>query len=144
MGKYIFHICVTYQQKTIFDFQSKPSAVMHFFKYLGTLQFFVRSTFILIVWSVSEISLCYISMHFFQNILYHSYSNLGFRKQLNPKKLFTKLVKSPFGKSVLNPFQHSVAFHIETSHLFCTTNQMNSFYMICNSGLKWLTSIQEI
>ena len=30
---------------------------------------------------------------------------------------------------VLNPFQLSVAFHIETSHTICSANQMASFYM---------------
>ena len=37
----------------------------------------------------------------------------------------------------LNPFQPSVAFHIETSHLICRANQMSRFYMKCNAGLKW-------
>ena len=37
---------------------------------------------------------------------------------------------------LLNPFQPSVAFYIETSHLSCTANQMIWFYMKCNTGLK--------
>ena len=38
----------------------------------------------------------------------------------------------------LNPFQPSVVFHVETSHLFCSANQMTGFYMECNTGLKWV------
>ena len=30
-----------------------------------------------------------------------------------------------------------VAFHIETSHLICSANQMTNFFMKCNAGLKW-------
>ena len=33
-------------------------------------------------------------------------------------------------------FQCSIAFHIETSHLICTANQMIGFYMKCNTDLK--------
>ena len=35
-----------------------------------------------------------------------------------------------------NPFQPSVAFHIETSHFFCSAKQMTGFYMKRNTGLK--------
>ena len=38
----------------------------------------------------------------------------------------------------INPFQPSVAFHIETSHLICTASKMTSFYIKCNTGLKWV------
>ena len=38
----------------------------------------------------------------------------------------------------VNPFQPSVRFHIETSHLICTANQMTGFYIVCNTGLKWV------
>ena len=37
-----------------------------------------------------------------------------------------------------NPFEPSVAFYIKNSRLFCSVNQMASFYMKCNSGLKWV------
>ena len=37
-----------------------------------------------------------------------------------------------------NPFQFSVAFHIETSQLICAANQMIVFYMKCNSGMNWV------
>ena len=36
----------------------------------------------------------------------------------------------------LNPFQPSVEFHIEISHLICTANQITGFYMKCNARLK--------
>ena len=39
-----------------------------------------------------------------------------------------------------NPFQSSVAFHVETSHLICSTNQMTGFYMTSNTRLKWVNA----
>ena len=30
---------------------------------------------------------------------------------------------------VFDPFQRSVAFHIETSHFICSANQMTGFHM---------------
>ena len=36
----------------------------------------------------------------------------------------------------INPFQPSVAFHVETSHLIRNANQTTGFYMKCNNGLK--------
>ena len=42
----------------------------------------------------------------------------------------------------INPFQHSVAFHMETSHLFCSAKQMTGFYMKHNTGLKWANPFQ--
>ena len=36
-----------------------------------------------------------------------------------------------------NSFQPIVAFHIESSHLIWTANQMTSLCMKCNTGLKW-------
>ena len=42
----------------------------------------------------------------------------------------------------VNPFQPSVAFHIETSHLICNANQMTGFYIECNTGLKWLNGFR--
>ena len=41
------------------------------------------------------------------------------------------------GSKELNPFQPSVASHIETRHLFYRAKQMTGFYMKCNTGLKW-------
>ena len=37
----------------------------------------------------------------------------------------------------INPCQHSIAFHIEISHLVSVTNQMTGFYMKCNTGREW-------
>ena len=38
----------------------------------------------------------------------------------------------------MNILKASFAFHIETSHLICSENQMTVFYMKCNAVLKWL------
>ena len=38
----------------------------------------------------------------------------------------------------LKPFHLSVASHIETRRLICTTNQMTGFHMKNNNGLKWV------
>ena len=40
-----------------------------------------------------------------------------------------------------NKFQPSVTFHVETSSLICSANQMTGFYMKCNTGLKWFNEI---
>ena len=37
-----------------------------------------------------------------------------------------------------NSFQSSVVFHIEASLLIYNVNQMNGFYMKCNTGVKWV------
>ena len=44
---------------------------------------------------------------------------------------------------IYNPFQPSVAFHIGTSHLFCSARQMTGFYMKRNTRLKWVNSYCE-
>ena len=38
----------------------------------------------------------------------------------------------------VNPFQLSVPFHIETSHLLYFENQMTGFYMKRNAVLNWV------
>ena len=38
----------------------------------------------------------------------------------------------------ISPYQPKVAFHIETSHLFCSAKQMIDFYMKHNTRLKWV------
>ena len=38
-------------------------------------------------------------------------------------------------KNAFNPFQPSVAFHVETSYLFCCAKQVTGFYMKCSTGL---------
>ena len=40
--------------------------------------------------------------------------------------------------SAINPFQPSVAFHIETSHLISSANQITGFSMKYNTGQKWV------
>ena len=42
---------------------------------------------------------------------------------------------------LFNPFQSSVAFHIETSDLTCIANQMTGFYMRWKTGLKLVNRI---
>ena len=42
---------------------------------------------------------------------------------------------------IINPFQPSAGYHIETSHLFCKAEQMAAFYMKRNTGLKWVNQI---
>ena len=39
-----------------------------------------------------------------------------------------------FYASLFNLFQLRVALHVETSHLFCSANQMTGFYMKRNTG----------
>ena len=42
------------------------------------------------------------------------------------------------GTKQVNPVLPNVAFHIETSHLFCTANQMTGSYIKRNTDLKWV------
>ena len=44
----------------------------------------------------------------------------------------------------IKQFKPSVAFCIKTSHLICCVNQVNGFYMKCNTGLKWFTYLYSI
>ena len=37
-----------------------------------------------------------------------------------------------------NPFQTSIAFRVETSHLVCSENELTGFYIECNTGQKWV------
>ena len=60
-----------------------------------------------------------------------------------PSTIFTFIQKPPqkdsivlIHKRLLNPFQFSVTFHIETSHFFGRAKQVNGFYMKRNTGLK--------
>ena len=41
----------------------------------------------------------------------------------------------------IDSFQPRVTFHIDTSHLICTANQMASLYMKCNNGLKLVSLV---
>ena len=51
-----------------------------------------------------------------------------------PTLLKSFMLTGTFPKSC----QPIVVFHIETSHLFCRVKQVTGFYMICNTGLKWV------
>ena len=42
--------------------------------------------------------------------------------------------------TLFNPFQPSVLFHVETSHLLCIAKQMTGFYMKCSTRLKWVNN----
>ena len=61
-----------------------------------------------------------------------------------PSKIFKRLYSTNFTWFILeyfvpndaNPFEPSVVFHIETSHLICAANAMTGLYMKCNTGLK--------
>ena len=41
-------------------------------------------------------------------------------------------------KVLINPFQPSVVFHIETSQLLCRAKEITGFLMRCNTGLEWV------
>ena len=43
--------------------------------------------------------------------------------------------------SSFTPFQPGVAFHIENSHLFCSSKQMTYFYMKRDTGLKGVNKL---
>ena len=44
----------------------------------------------------------------------------------------------------MNLFQPSVAFYIETSHLFCFVKQIAGFYMERNTGLKCVNKLYAL
>ena len=48
-----------------------------------------------------------------------------------------------FSIQYINPFQPSVAFHMETSHLISIANQMTGFYIECNwiNLVKWINLV---
>ena len=54
--------------------------------------------------------------------------------------IFQNFSEKIFWTASINPFQPSVAFHIEASHLFCSAKQMTGFYIKQNTWLKWLKS----
>ena len=51
-----------------------------------------------------------------------------------------KIIQFPSGNYnyLINLFQPSVAFHIETSHLFCFAKHITGFYMERNTGMNKL------
>ena len=42
---------------------------------------------------------------------------------------------------IKKPVKPNIAFHIETSHLFCIIKQTTGFYMNHNTGLKWVNAV---
>ena len=54
------------------------------------------------------------------------------------KRVGSRMVYFNLQTHLISPFRPSVAFHIETSHLFCSANQMTGFYMKFNTGLTWV------
>lgn len=44
-------------------------------------------------------------------------------------------------KSSANPLTINVAHHIETSQLICNTDQFTGFYMMDNTGRKWVKDL---
>ena len=56
--------------------------------------------------------------------------------QLHRKSLNRAIYQYPTCR--INPFQPTVSFHIETSHLICSVNQVTCFNMKCNTWLRWV------
>ena len=52
--------------------------------------------------------------------------------------IYTRFVDNQKTFVGVNSFQSSITFHIETSLLIYSTNQMSGFYMKCNTRLKWV------
>ena len=48
------------------------------------------------------------------------------------------MLKLVWKDNLYNPFQPSVAFHIETSYLICHATQMTGFDNEYNTGLIWV------
>ena len=54
--------------------------------------------------------------------------------QLHRKSLSQAIYQYPTCR--INPFQPTVTFNIETSHLICSVNQVTCFNMKCNTWLR--------
>ena len=75
------------------------------------------------------------------NKMYEMFHNIKCKSKLVIYLLeFRKCAIQCVGKeeTELNPFQSSVAFDIEISHLICTANQMTGLYMKGHARLKWV------
>ena len=55
----------------------------------------------------------------------------------------SELLILKFNQINLNQFRPSVAFYTETMHSISSGNQMTSFYMKFNAGLKWVNSHEK-
>ena len=60
--------------------------------------------------------------------------------KVNPKHVFGHFLNTR--RLRVNPFQLSIAFHIETNHLFSRAKQITGFYMKSNAGLKWVKDVK--
>ena len=80
-----------------------------------------------IFWSISILSI------FSSNRALPKNTGKQWKKQERSGSSFIKL-RLTF---LFNPFQYSVACHIENGHSVCIANKMTGFYMKCNTGLKW-------
>ena len=54
--------------------------------------------------------------------------------QIHRKSLNTAIYQYP--TCPINPFQPTIAFHIETSHLICNVKQVSCFNMKCSTWLR--------
>ena len=56
--------------------------------------------------------------------------------QLHRKSLNRAIYQYPTCR--INPFQPTLTFNKETSHLICSVNQVTCFSMKCNTWLRWV------
>ena len=79
-----------------------------------------------------------------EGLIRDQWHELGLSVQLLPVEsshLQLTIENSPLKQplvDLLKPFQPSVAFHVETSHLICTENQMTGSFMKCKTCPKWV------
>ena len=61
--------------------------------------------------------------------------------KLSIKTMVLTFLKYDMYINAHNPFQLSITFHIENSHLIYSANQMAGFYIKCNTKLKWVNKV---
>ena len=66
------------------------------------------------------------------------------RKDTEKFPRFFKVVGKYPDFQVFKSCQSKVAFHVETSHLICSTNQMPGLYMKHNTVLKWVKYLLKV
>ena len=57
---------------------------------------------------------------------------------LTPQENLQSRIETIAHCKIFKSFQTSIAFHIETIHLFFGAKKMTDFYIKCNTGLKWV------
>ena len=57
---------------------------------------------------------------------------------LTPQENLQSRIETIAYCKIFKSLQPSVAFDIETIHLFLGAKKMTDFYMKCNTGLKWV------